>query len=514
VTAGAPHPQRPPTPSDDHLAGLRLEVDRSVRVLDGGRVLLGGSPLRVVWLSDAGARVVRRLMGGEVVPAGRGATALVRRLLDGGLVHPRWGSGPWGPGDVTVVVPVLGRAPEDLLTALLVAGPSGVAPGRVLVVDDASPAPLVLPDAVRADLLRRLTNGGPAAARNTGLGDVATPLVAFVDADCRPEPGWLERVLPHFADPLVAAVAPRIVAVEAGDQAEGGVVARYEAVRSALDLGPEKARVRARTRVSFVPSAALVARTDAVRALGGFDEAMPVGEDVDLVWRLDEHGWVVRYEPAARVGHHHRTDPAAWLRRRVDYGTSAGPLARRHPGALVPVEASAWSVAAWGLAAAGHPVLGAGVAAGTTGLLARRLSGLEHPVPVAARLAGLGHLGAGRLLASAVVRPWWPLTVLAARHRRLRTVAVAAAVVPPLLEWRRLRPPLDPVRWTALRLADDVAYSAGVWLGAWRSRTLEPLRPDLTSWPRPGTYTRWRTSRGAEHARDAGDAGDAGGDAG
>jgi len=488
---------RPPTPPGDHLAGLVVAVDPSVRVMEGGRVLLGGSPLRVVRLSAAGAKVVGRLMEGAPVPAGRGATTLVRRLLDGGLVHPRWGAGPYATSDVTVVVPVLGAVPPDLLADLAGGGgpgPGGV--GAVLVVDDASPSPVPAPNHDVATVVRRLTNGGPAAARNTGLGLVTTPLVAFVDADCRPEPGWLDRVLPHFADPLVAAVAPRIVAADDGGDPSRGVVARYEAARSALDLGPDEGRVRARTRVSFVPSAALVARTDVLRALGGFDEDMVVGEDVDLVWRLDEAGWGVRYEPAARVGHHHRTDPRAWARRRFDYGTSAGPLARRHPGALVPVEASAWSVAAWGLAAAGHPVLGAGVAATSTGLLARRLSTLEHPTAVAARLTGLGHLGAGRLLASALVRPWWPLTLLAARHRRLRPVAVAAAVVPPLLEWRRRRPPLDPVRWTALRLADDAAYSTGVWVGAWRSRTSEPLRPDLTSWPRPGTYTRWRTAQG------------------
>jgi hypothetical protein len=69
--------------------------------------------------------------------------------------------------------------------------------------------------------------------------------------------------------------------------------------------------------------------------------------------------------------------------------------------------------------------------------------------------------------------------------------------VPPLLEWARRRPPLDPVRWTALRLADDLAYSAGVWASAVAERTAAPLLPDLTSWPRPSTYTRWRRERSA-----------------
>ena len=54
------------------------------------------------------------------------------------------------------------------------------------------------------------------------------------------------------------------------------------------------------TRVAYVPTAALLVRR---AALGdGFDESLRNGEDVDLVWRLIEAGWRVRYEPAVQVG--------------------------------------------------------------------------------------------------------------------------------------------------------------------------------------------------------------------
>ena len=237
--------------------------------------------------------------------------------------------------------------------------------------------------------------------------------MAFVDADCLPRPGWLQGLLPHLVDPDVALVAPRIVSVEP-DGGAAGVVARYEASRSALDLGDRPARVRARSRVSFVPSAALLGRVDVLREVGGFDVTMAVGEDVDLVWRLDEAGHCVRYEPGATVAHRHRTTLRAWARRRFDYGTSAGPLAVRHPGALVPVEATVWSVTAWGLAVAGHPVLGLGVAGGTVADLARKLGSVEDAPALAVRLAGQGHLAAGKLLAQAVVRPWWPVSLVLA----------------------------------------------------------------------------------------------------
>lgn len=475
-----------PLPRDD-LAGVTVALDASTSLVDNATVMIGGSPLRIARLTGAGGALVKKLVTGEPVPRGDQATALTRRLLDGGLVHPD-GLAPVNPSlAVTVVVPVRGSLGDGLMAALE-ALPDGL---RIVVVDDASPAP-VTTTSRRIEIVRRPVNGGPAAARNTGLGEVSTTYTAFVDADCEPDPGWIEGLLVHFADPLVAAVGPRIVG-PAGPT--GSVLARYENARAPLDLGARPARVRARSRVSYLPSAALVVRTDVVRGLGGFDEAMPVGEDVDLVWRLDEAGWTVRYEPSVRVMHRHRTELWAWARRRYDYGTSAGPLAARHPGALAPVEASASSVALWALLATGHPLAALATGAVTVDLLARRLAALQHPFPVAARLAAQGHLSAGKLLAESMLRPWWPLTFAAAlTSRRARRVILAAVVLPPLWEWVRDRPPLDPVRWVVCRVSDQIAYGTGVWAGAWKVRTVDPLRPELTSWPRPGRYTRWRST--------------------
>ena len=99
------------------------------------------------------------------------------------------------------------------------------------------------------------------------------------------------------------------------------------------------------------------------------------------------------------------------------------------------------------------------------------------------RLAGLGHLYGGRAIADAVRRTWWPVALLLAlRWRRIRAGVVVALTVPPLLEWRADRPALDPVRWTGLRLVDDLAYGAGVWAGCAASDRPAPLA-DLVSWP-------------------------------
>ncbi|HSM66601.1 MAG TPA: glycosyltransferase, partial [Ilumatobacteraceae bacterium] len=232
-----------------------------------GRTVIAGSPLRLFRVSAAGADVLDELEAGLDVPA----SSLLDRLLDAGAVHPvvdvaRPSSST--AERVTVVTPQLRSAPSD----------RSVDDGRI-TVDDGSIPPLA------GAALRLATTQGPAAARNAGRALVDTELVAFVDADVVVTDGWLDALLTHFDDPRVGLVAPRVTG-------EPG---------SPLDLGDEPARIRAGTRVSYVPGAALVVRAAAFDAVGGFDPTLRFGEDVDFVWRLDEAGWRCRYEPAATV---------------------------------------------------------------------------------------------------------------------------------------------------------------------------------------------------------------------
>src|SRR5262245_22388716 len=68
--------------------GMRLVPDPGTRLVAGGAVLVGGSPVRVLRLTPAGARQVACWFSGGPVPSGAGARALARRLLDAGIAHP------------------------------------------------------------------------------------------------------------------------------------------------------------------------------------------------------------------------------------------------------------------------------------------------------------------------------------------------------------------------------------------------------------------------------------------
>ena len=440
---------------------------------------MGGSPLRILRLTPRGTRFVERLVDGEPVPPSREAQRLVRRLLDGGLAHPRPGQPSHSRSDVTVVIPVRDQAGylADTLPRL-------DRHLEVIVVDDGSIDDRVVDTARQAGVtvLRAEYPRGPAAARNRGWRQVRTDLIAFLDAGCVPAVGWLDQMLAHFGDPTVAAVAPRISGTI--PRTLPSLLARYEAARPTLDRGGQEARVQPRSRVPFVPTTASVIRRHVLEQAGGFDESLRFGADVDLIWRLVAAGWTIRYDPAKSVAHPARSTTRDWLRQRFDYGTSAAPLARRHGNAVAPAVMSPWSALVWVLAGIARPLVGAVVGAASTALLAPRLKGVEHPWGEALRLAGKGHLYAGLSTAAAARRAWWPFAaVIVLVFNRPRRGLLAAATIPSFLEWRQLRPNLDPASWVAIRLIDDLAYGAGVWAGCFRERSLAALRPDLTSWP-------------------------------
>lgn len=439
---------------------------------------MGGSPLRIIRLSDAGAAVVDAWLAGTPLADVNSARGLARRLLDAGMVHPA--PAPLDdPPPVTVVVPAKDDA-DDLARALPSIGPVSA----VIVVDDASDDPAAIERVTAAHgarVVRRDDNGGPGVARMSGLDAVETELVVFVDADVTLPTGWWHAVAAHFDDPAVVAVAPRVVSEPGPSRRE-----RYEAVHSPLDLGTAPANVAPLRRVAYVPTAVFAARVDALVGVGGFDPTLRVGEDVDLVWRLTAAGGTVRYAPEVAAVHRPRATWWGMARQRFGYGRSSVGLAARHGSLVAPARLSRWSLAAWAATALGRPVVGTGVAAVSGVALARKLGDLPDGPSEAARIAAWGHLHAGLGLASATSRVWWPLVLPLARVRRLRPAVIAAMLAPAAWGWWKGARPADPIRSVALRVADDMVYGAGVWrevLAAGTPAALDALAPVLTEWP-------------------------------
>ena len=72
-----------------------------------------------------------------------------------------------------------------------------------------------------------------------------------------------------------------------------------------------------------------------------------------------------------------------------------------------------------------------------------------------------------------------PALILALGRPKARFAALALLLAPPLEQWLRQRPRLDPLRWSLAMIANDVAYGLGVWRGCLANRTFGPLLPTV-----------------------------------
>lgn len=459
----------------------RIVLDAHVKLWRGARYLTGGAPWTATALSTEARELVRRLRaaGRSGLVPGAAEQQAAAEMLDAGIVHPIPAAGPVGRGlaDVEVVVPCHGT--PEALAACLARLPNLL----VTVVDDASPDPVGIERVAQeygATVVRHPVNRGPAAARNTGLAHTRAPIVAFLDLDCLATPGWVEALLPHFADPRLGAIGPRIRPAPPGSAT---LILQHETVRSALDMGPHPQLVRYGSPVGFLPTAALLVRRKALPA-GGFSSDMRVGEDVDLVWRLVAGGWRVRYDPRVVVHHLTRDTAPAWVGRRFEYGTSAPALDQRHPRRPAPAELSVWNVAALLCLGRGKPRL----AATLFTLSALAVAGEFHraglPWWLGCYATGKGLVSDVRMIGQALRREWWPLSAVAVAFPRsgVARLALIAAAGPLVAELRRPRPPHGRGAYLLLVLVEDIAYGTGVWCSAVISRRLRVV------WPR------WRRS--------------------
>ncbi len=378
--------------------------------------------------------------------------------------------------EVDLVVPV--RDDAEGLEAVLRAASQTPELGVTVVDDGSADAASVARVAAANDaaVVRHDVPLGPAAARNAGARRGTAPLVAFVDADARPAPDWLDGLVAYFDDPCVGAVAPRV-----RGPAGASVRERFEAAASPLDLGDRPGVVRPGAAVPYVPAAALVVRRAALGS--GFDADLRTGEDVDLVWRLVAAGWQVRYEPSVVVTHAARRTWRGWVAQRFSYGLSAAPLEARHGDAAAPLRADPRVLATLGLVLAGRPRAAAGLLGWSSASLARQLEGVTTrggSDAAARQLAARGTALAAPGLARSAFRTYGPVLVVAALalppvRRPVAALTVAATAV----RWWRAGRPAPRAAFCALSLADDLVYGAGVLAGAARARRLGALRPRL-----------------------------------
>lgn len=155
---------------------------------------------------------------------------------------------------------------------------------------------------------------GPAPARNLGISLSRAEIIAFTDSDCVAHPDWLRELAQAYADPAVGAAGGRI---ESYDSPDRSVIERFcdECLPLVNYLSGE---------AEYLPhlyTANASYRRDLLVQLGGFNDAMFTGEDVDLSWRLQlQTAHTIRYVEGAVIGHWHRATRVGLARQYRQYG--------------------------------------------------------------------------------------------------------------------------------------------------------------------------------------------------
>lgn len=471
--------------------GLRLIAG------EGGGILLQPTPLRLLRLNTAAFALLQRcqtesfLENNDTLTSDRSAAAtfaFLDSLWQAGLMQ--WQPAPDAEAPlVSIVIPVYNRAREigDCLEVVLSLNHQA-ARREIIVVDDGSTDDTVA--VVRhypVNLLVQPCNRGQSAARNAGVRAARGEIIALLDSDCIADPDWLKELLPYFRDSRVALVGGYV-----GSFFRESWLDRYEEVQSPLNMGREVAFGTTAASDFYVPTCNVLIRKDAYLEVGGLDESLRLGEDVDLCWRLKEKGRRLLYVPCGQVRHKHRNRFREFLARRFDYGTSEAFLFSRHGQVK---KRFPWKPAALGFLSCCCLGLlkGAWLLWPLAGLLAaseawrhhrqlREKTGAPLGFVTVLRATLKDYFAAAFYLTYHLIRYYLLLLLLLAIFLPALAPLVAVLILfPTAVEFARKKPRLGLPWFMCFYLAEQACYQAGVF---WGCLIWENFRPYHLVFPR------------------------------
>jgi len=215
---------------------------------------------------------------------------------------------------VSVIIPAYGHCPE--LPGVVAAILTGTLLPREVIVSHSGPkdptAALMarFPELTILHEPRRLFAG---AARNRGVAVARGEILAFCDADTRPDADWLM----HLTETLFSD-RQQVVVGAVGMARRGG----YWGMTNWLLEFSEQAPWRPPRSQTGGASCNMALRGDAFRAVDGFREDLRGGEDTTLFDDLRRAGLVQMFLPKAIVRHYNNPGFSAFVRHQAGLGTS------------------------------------------------------------------------------------------------------------------------------------------------------------------------------------------------
>jgi cellulose synthase/poly-beta-1,6-N-acetylglucosamine synthase-like glycosyltransferase/spore germination protein YaaH/peptidoglycan/xylan/chitin deacetylase (PgdA/CDA1 family) len=133
-------------------------------------------------------------------------------------------------------------------------------------------------------------NSGKSAALSHGLDEASSGILVTIDADTAVEPDAVSKLVRHFINPRVGAVAGN---VKVGNRISW--LTRWQALEYVTSQNLEKRAFDLLNCIPVVPGALSAWRAEAINECGGFS-ADTVAEDTDLTITIRRAGWKIYYE--------------------------------------------------------------------------------------------------------------------------------------------------------------------------------------------------------------------------
>ena len=172
-------------------------------------------------------------------------------------------------------------------------------------------------------------NGGKAAALNYAVERLDEEFYVGIDADTVIAPDAIAKLIPHFEDPLVGAVA--------GNAKVGNRVnlwTRWQALEYITSQNFERRALNLFNVVTVVPGAIGAWRTGPVKAAGGYP-LNTVAEDADLTMSLLEQGLKVVYEDRSLAFTEAPIDAKGLMRQRFRWSFGTLQAVWKHRAAFI-----------------------------------------------------------------------------------------------------------------------------------------------------------------------------------
>jgi cellulose synthase/poly-beta-1,6-N-acetylglucosamine synthase-like glycosyltransferase/peptidoglycan/xylan/chitin deacetylase (PgdA/CDA1 family) len=218
------------------------------------------------------------------------------------------------PPAVTVLIPAHNEEGVILQTVTSVLA-SDYPAMRVVVVDDGSTddtGPLLdthFGDDPRVKIIHQ-ANRGKAAALNHAMAESETEFVVTIDADTEIEPDAIRKLMRHFSDPKLAAIAGN---VKVGNRSRW--LTRWQALEYITSQNMEKRAFDLLNCITVVPGALGAWRKSVIESAGGITSDT-VAEDADLTIAIRRLGWRIGYEEEAIAWTEAPETPGALIRQR------------------------------------------------------------------------------------------------------------------------------------------------------------------------------------------------------